>query len=117
AGSERPVVPAATLPNPPGATMNVPVTKLEFCVSASKSVPCPGTKKLQFPVAEPTTNVRVSVAVAPLLSVTVTRAVLVPPPENVIVPFVPLNGLPPTSHEYVSASPSGSDADALNENC
>ena len=72
---------------------------------------------VQRPVMPATVNVRVSVAVAPLLSVTVTRAVPLPPLEKVIVPFVPANGLPATSHAYVMASPSGSDAEALNENC
>ena len=50
------------------------------------------------PVAEPTAKVRVSVAVAPLLSVTVTRAVPLPPLAKVIVPLVPVNGLPARSH-------------------
>jgi hypothetical protein len=32
-------------------------------------------------------------------------------------PLLPLTGFPATSHAYVIPSPSGSDADALNENC
>src|SRR5262245_30071534 len=64
----------------------------------------------------PTTKERVSVAVAPLLSVTVTRAMPLKPLMNVTSPLVPENGLPATSHAYEIASPSGSEADALNEN-
>ena len=51
----------------------------------------------QLPIMVPTANVRVSLAVAPLLSVTVKRAVPLPPLENVIVPLLPVNALPATS--------------------
>ena len=54
---------------------------------------------VQRPVALPTTNDRVSVAVAPLLSVTVRRAVPLPLFENVMLPLVPEKALPATSHE------------------
>ena len=87
------------------------------CVSASSSAPWPGTTNVQLPVMLPTTNVRVSLAVAPLLSLTVTFATPLKPFEKMTVPLVPLNGFPATSHAYVIESPSGSDAAALNENC
>src|SRR5690349_21340973 len=113
----RPGCAGSVLPVPMPGSTKVPVTRpVLLCVRLNDAPARRPTVTFQLPVIVPTVNDRVSVAVAPLLSATVRRAVPLPPLVNVMLPLLPAKGLPATSHEYVIASPSGSDADELNAN-
>src|SRR5262245_19827357 len=95
----RPGCAGSVLPLPMPGRLNDPLTTpLADCVRL-KDAPTSGPLVTsQLPDIVPTTKVRVSCVAAPRLSVTVRRARPLPPVQKLIVPLVPENGLPATSH-------------------